>query len=133
MAATDNTYLAPIWNGLGVLALALLVWLYFTPCDWQSPSLYLPPVLVGLLLGRKQGRRPWRLRLGIGLVYGLALGVLAAVIVFVTGGPPQALYTAGIVILLLVVPLAIAGLALGYWLLVSFTIGSHRFRAWVGR
>lgn len=108
-----------LWNGLGLFALALLLWLFLTPCDWQSPAFYLPPFVVGLLLGRRYGRKSWSLRLRVAGVYGLALAVLALAIVLLTGGPPEALAFAGAVIVLLIIPLAAVGLALGQWLVTQ--------------
>lgn len=98
MRTAARSRLASIWNGLGIFSFALLLWMFLTPCNWQSPSLYLPPFLIGLWLGfgREEALFPWGWQLSAMATYALALAALAAAIVWLTGGPWQALYTANI-------------------------------------
>jgi hypothetical protein len=103
---------APVWDGLGLLTTALVSWIFITPCHPGSPSLYLPPFFVGIMLGLGKSRRSWPLYLSGALAYGLGLMVFAAAVIYFTDGPWTALLDAAWVIWLAMVPLAAVTLIL---------------------
>lgn len=103
---------SPLRNGLLMLALALPFWVFFTPYEWLSVSLYLPPVLFGLLRGIRSGRSNWKLRaLTVG-VYGLGFVLLIGTVILVTKAPVDALMQAAAPVLLMLL-LGLIGFAAG--------------------
>jgi peptidoglycan/LPS O-acetylase OafA/YrhL len=117
---------APFWDGLGLFTTALLTWTFLTPHQPESPSLYLPPFIVGAMLGLGKSRRTWRLHVGGAVVYGLALLAFATAIIYYTNGPWNDLLDVVQVIALLMIPLAIVSLVLSEKL---FGFIRHRFRS----
>jgi hypothetical protein len=103
---------APVWDGIGLLTTALLTWIFVTPCEPDSPSLYLPPFFVGAMLGLGRSRRSWQLHVAGAVVYGAGLLAFAAAVIYFTNGPWADLLDAGWVIWLAMVPLAAITLVL---------------------